>query len=193
MKKLLTIVAAVIALLLSPIGVTPAGAAIAMEWDKGVVPASPFELTNDRSCVLIGAGAGCFEPQGDYFYVTDRLADGHSAALFWRNYHPGDTLYRNGACFNTAGADTARICNKDMRENSKLQIRLCAADARLPDVPVLVLSGDLDANTPTVSGREAAAQFPHAEVVEVEGAGHTPAQSPEGARLTAEFLSRQTS
>jgi pimeloyl-ACP methyl ester carboxylesterase len=63
------------------------------------------------------------------------------------------------------------------------------AGAALPDVPVLVLTGDLDANTPTVSGREAAAQFPHAKVVEVEGAGHTPVQVPEGAALTAKFLS----
>lgn len=63
-----------------------------------------------------------------------------------------------------------------------------APGARLPDVPVLVLSGDLDANTPTASGRAAAAQFRHARVVEVTGAGHTPVQMPEGLRLALEFI-----
>jgi pimeloyl-ACP methyl ester carboxylesterase len=59
---------------------------------------------------------------------------------------------------------------------------------RLPDVPVLVLSGDLDANTPTASARAAAAQFRHARVIEVPGAGHTPVQMPEGLGLALEFL-----
>ena len=60
--------------------------------------------------------------------------------------------------------------------------------AQLPDVPVLVLSGDLDANTPTPAGRAAAAQFPHAKVIEVPDAGHTPAQTPAGAELTRDFI-----
>lgn len=58
----------------------------------------------------------------------------------------------------------------------------------LPDVPVLVLSGDLDANTPSPSGRQAAAQFPHATWVEVAGAGHTPTQSTEGLQLVLDFI-----
>jgi pimeloyl-ACP methyl ester carboxylesterase len=48
------------------------------------------------------------------------------------------------------------------------------AGARFPDVPVLVLSGELDANTPSAAGRLAAAQFPHATFVEIPNAGHTP-------------------
>jgi pimeloyl-ACP methyl ester carboxylesterase len=44
----------------------------------------------------------------------------------------------------------------------------------MPDVPVLVLSGDLDANTPTEAGRLAAAGFAHATVLEIPNAGHTP-------------------
>jgi pimeloyl-ACP methyl ester carboxylesterase len=42
------------------------------------------------------------------------------------------------------------------------------------DVPVLVLSGDLDANTPTEEGRQAAGQFRNARVIEVPNAGHVP-------------------
>ena len=42
------------------------------------------------------------------------------------------------------------------------------------DVPVLVLSGDLDANTPTEEGRQAARQFRDARVIEVPNVGHVP-------------------
>jgi pimeloyl-ACP methyl ester carboxylesterase len=44
----------------------------------------------------------------------------------------------------------------------------------IPDVPVLVQSGDLDTNTPIEQGRRAAAQFPHAIYGIVANAGHTP-------------------
>ena len=42
------------------------------------------------------------------------------------------------------------------------------------DVPVLVLSGDLDANAPSAAGRQAAAQFRRGTFVEIPNAGHTP-------------------
>jgi pimeloyl-ACP methyl ester carboxylesterase len=49
------------------------------------------------------------------------------------------------------------------------------AGSRFPDVPVLVLAGDLDANSPSLAGRDVAAQFAHATFVEIPNAGHTPA------------------
>ncbi|MFB9198424.1 alpha/beta fold hydrolase [Actinomadura verrucosospora] len=49
-----------------------------------------------------------------------------------------------------------------------------------PDVPVLVVSGDLDANTPTAVGRQAARQFRRAAVVEVPNVGHVAEQEPSG-------------
>jgi pimeloyl-ACP methyl ester carboxylesterase len=58
----------------------------------------------------------------------------------------------------------------------------------MPDVPVLVLSGDLDANTPIESGDAAAAQFPHATHKVIEGAGHTPASTPEGVDEIITFI-----
>jgi pimeloyl-ACP methyl ester carboxylesterase len=61
-------------------------------------------------------------------------------------------------------------------------------NAKLPDVPVLVLTGDLDANTATPAGRAAAAQFPHAKLIEVPNAGHTPVQTPAGAQLAMDFI-----
>lgn len=61
---------------------------------------------------------------------------------------------------------------------------------KLADVPALVLAGDLDANTSSASGREAAAQFPNAEFVEVKNVGHTPTATPDGAKLVMEFIAR---
>jgi pimeloyl-ACP methyl ester carboxylesterase len=63
-----------------------------------------------------------------------------------------------------------------------------AQGTELPDVPVLVLNGDLDANTTSESGREAAAQFPNAVFVEIAGAGHTPATTEEGLVTILTFI-----
>ncbi|WP_067824962.1 alpha/beta hydrolase [Actinomadura kijaniata] len=49
-----------------------------------------------------------------------------------------------------------------------------------PDVPVLVVSGDMDPNTPTEEGRLAARQFRHATVVEVPNVGHVAEKEPSG-------------
>jgi pimeloyl-ACP methyl ester carboxylesterase len=52
--------------------------------------------------------------------------------------------------------------------------------APFPDVPVLVMSGDMDTNTPTEEGRLAARRFKRAAVVEVPNVGHVPEQEPSG-------------
>jgi pimeloyl-ACP methyl ester carboxylesterase len=57
-----------------------------------------------------------------------------------------------------------------------------------PDVPVLVLSGDLDANTPSFAGRQAAAQFRRATFVEIPNQGHTPTGSPCATAVGARFI-----
>lgn len=53
-------------------------------------------------------------------------------------------------------------------------------NVRLPDVPVLVLSGDLDANTPDANGRKAAAQFRDSRFFSVRNTGHVPELEPSG-------------
>ena len=62
-----------------------------------------------------------------------------------------------------------------------------------PHVPVLATSGDLDPNVPTAEGRQAARQFPHAQVVEVPNAGHAPEQEATGCAMsiTTEFIRNQ--
>jgi pimeloyl-ACP methyl ester carboxylesterase len=59
---------------------------------------------------------------------------------------------------------------------------------QLPDVPVLVQSGDLDTNTPIEQGRQAAAQFPHATFAVIANAGHTPDTEPCGAAMAIDFI-----
>ncbi|CAM4008862.1 alpha/beta fold hydrolase [Nocardia ninae] len=50
----------------------------------------------------------------------------------------------------------------------------------LPNVPVLVLSGDLDAITPDANGRRVAAGFPQATFLSVPNTGHVPDLEPTG-------------
>ncbi|MFC4536491.1 alpha/beta fold hydrolase [Sphaerisporangium dianthi] len=60
---------------------------------------------------------------------------------------------------------------------------------RLPDVPVLVLSGDLDTGTPTEEALAAAAQYRRAQVIEVPSAGHVADNDP---RASACVVSLET-
>ena len=60
----------------------------------------------------------------------------------------------------------------------------------LPDVPVLVQSGDLDGNTPVEQGRVAAAQFPHATFAVVANVGHTPDTGACGRAMALDFIRR---
>jgi pimeloyl-ACP methyl ester carboxylesterase len=61
-----------------------------------------------------------------------------------------------------------------------------------PDVPVLVLSGDLDANTPSLAGRQAAAQFRRATFVEIPNEDHTPLGAPCADAVAARFIATLT-
>ena len=58
----------------------------------------------------------------------------------------------------------------------------------LPDVPVLVQSGDLDGVTPITQGRRAAAQFAHPIYGIVANAGHTPDLQPCGVAMAIRFV-----
>ncbi|GAA0242304.1 alpha/beta fold hydrolase [Cryptosporangium japonicum] len=113
------------------------------------------------------------ERTGDYEAALAELDDADFAPFSARAWSTRAD-YDTGACLNWPDDPTAR---------SPFE-----AGADLPDVPVLVLSGDLDANTPSESGRAAAAQFPRATFREIAGAGHTPASTPEGADAIVRFV-----
>ncbi|MEU1734976.1 alpha/beta hydrolase [Streptosporangium sp. NPDC020145] len=65
-----------------------------------------------------------------------------------------------------------------------------AGHGTAPRVPVLVLSGELDTNTPVSQGRLAAEQFPVSTFVEVPSSGHVPTWEETGcaARLATAFI-----
>ena len=66
-----------------------------------------------------------------------------------------------------------------------------APSARLPAVPVLLLSGERDLSTPLPWVREEAAMAPHGQLLEVPGAGHSVqlrARDPAVRRTVARFL-----
>ena len=66
-----------------------------------------------------------------------------------------------------------------------------APSARLPAVPVLLLSGERDLSTPLPWVREEAAMAPHGQLLEVPGAGHSVqlrARDPSVRRTVARFL-----
>ncbi|MFF3318866.1 alpha/beta fold hydrolase [Streptomyces sp. NPDC003035] len=66
-----------------------------------------------------------------------------------------------------------------------------AAPGRTLTMPVLLLAGDRDLSTPVRWAREAAAATPRAELVVLEGVGHsTQSRSDAGARAATEFLLR---
>jgi pimeloyl-ACP methyl ester carboxylesterase len=59
---------------------------------------------------------------------------------------------------------------------------------RIPDVPALVQSGDLDGVTPITQGRRAASQFAHPIYGIVANAGHTPDLEPCGVAMAIDFV-----
>ncbi|WP_218125827.1 alpha/beta fold hydrolase [Sinosporangium album] len=73
--------------------------------------------------------------------------------------------------------DLADACITWPREGTA---RPYVSTGHFPDVPVLVLSGDLDANTTEAAGRLAAAQFKRATFIVVPNMGHTPDADPGG-------------
>ncbi|WP_157544979.1 alpha/beta fold hydrolase [Microtetraspora fusca] len=124
----------------------------------------------------------------DYPVVWDRRsAVPARRASFQRALRRADGTF---GPFSTRGwtaavADSADACLRWPRETPRAP-RYGAA----PDLPVLVLSGDLDTNTTLDQGRRAAAQFPDATFVKVPNAGHVPTGEKSGcvARLAADFI-----
>jgi pimeloyl-ACP methyl ester carboxylesterase len=71
----------------------------------------------------------------------------------------------------TAGNDFMRMCRR-WPEASPAPYASPAAGS-LPDVPVLMLSGEVDLRTPNETARSAAADWPHAQLLVVPNTGHS--------------------
>ncbi|MFD0887966.1 alpha/beta hydrolase, partial [Streptosporangium algeriense] len=89
--------------------------------------------------------------------------------------------------FARAQADAGDYC---LRWPAKGTGRPYVSTGRFPDVPVLVLNGDLDGVTAEANGRKAAAQFPQGVFVPVPNVGHVAEFEPSGcvAGLVTAFL-----
>ncbi|MEU9941814.1 alpha/beta fold hydrolase [Streptomyces lavendulae] len=93
----------------------------------------------------------------------------------------------SGQGFNEGPTDGGDVCMSWPRGNTA---RPQPTDLELPGVPVLVLSGDLDANTPDANGRLAAAKFRGSAFFSVRNAGHVPELEPTGCvtGVTSRFI-----
>jgi pimeloyl-ACP methyl ester carboxylesterase len=78
----------------------------------------------------------------------------------------------SAAAWTTAGFEGGEACI-DWPADSSAAPPLAPATP-MPDVPVLVLSGELDANTPSSAGREVARQFERSTFAEIPNTGHVP-------------------
>ncbi|MCD9194702.1 alpha/beta fold hydrolase [Streptomyces albireticuli] len=101
-----------------------------------------------------------------------------SRSARWRQYdaalaavRPGEHGAFSAKGFTEGTTDAGDVCIGWPRENTPGPQPTKPA---LPDVPVLVLSGDLDANTPDASGKKAAAQFRDSRFLSVRNMGHVP-------------------
>src|SRR4051794_11331656 len=97
----------------------------------------------------------------------------------------------SGAAWTTAGFEGGQACigwPADPTAGPPLP-----PGTPMPDVPVLVLSGELDANTPSSAGREVARQFERSTFVEIPNAGHVPTdRSPCALELALKFIVANT-
>jgi pimeloyl-ACP methyl ester carboxylesterase len=142
--------------------------------------ADPAQLS-----IAIAAATSCHDYPRPYDLAAppaDRRAQYRSAlaALDRAQFRP-----LSPAAWLSTGIDAGPQCvdwPADPTAGSPLQGR------PLPDVPVLVQSGDLDSNTPVEQGRVAAAQFPHATFAVVANAGHTPDAGACGQAMALDFI-----
>ncbi|WP_190132342.1 alpha/beta fold hydrolase [Streptomyces mashuensis] len=103
----------------------------------------------------------------------------------WRTYRAALAGTRPGAfaAFSPGGylegpTDGGDVCIGWPRENTAPRPQ--PLHPRMPDVPVLVISGDLDANTPDAAGRQAAKQFRDSRFFSIPNVGHVPELSSTG-------------
>jgi pimeloyl-ACP methyl ester carboxylesterase len=98
---------------------------------------------------------------------------------FWP-FSPAGWTQQTGAM---EGRDTCIMWPNDPTAGPPL-----ARGTPLPNVPVLVVSADLDTNTPSLAGRQAASQFSRATFAEIPNVGHTPESSPCAVGLGVQFI-----
>ncbi|MBF6177151.1 alpha/beta fold hydrolase [Nocardia otitidiscaviarum] len=97
-----------------------------------------------------------------------------------QQYRRAVAAAEEAGAFSAAGFSAAQRDGGDICLGWPATTRIDHAAQPLPDVPVLVLSGDLDAITPDANGVRVAAKFPRATFVSVPNVGHVPDLVPGG-------------
>ncbi|CAM5275700.1 alpha/beta hydrolase [Streptomyces spiroverticillatus] len=155
----------------------------------GQLPAALNKFTRGdttplRTLIQEDGASGSLEDQAPYIgVVCNDYRQAWSAkapvAERWRQYRAalaGAGRGEHGAFsaqgFNEGPTDGGDVCIGWPRENTAPHPQ--PTHPKLPDVPVLVLSGDLDANTPDANGIKAAKQFRDSRFLSVRNTGHVP-------------------
>ncbi|WP_167475099.1 alpha/beta fold hydrolase [Nocardia arthritidis] len=165
----------------------------------GMLPAALHEAVRGNDGPLRDfAERGLAEPDDENIGLYIAVACNDYPTLWASNatVPQREQQYRQAVAGIDLGAFSAEGFDAGQRDGGDVCIRWPAVEhvradsAALPDAPVLVLAGDLDAITPVANSKRAAAQFPHATFISVPNLGHTPNEEPSGcvAGIVARFI-----
>ncbi|MFE1290847.1 hypothetical protein [Streptomyces sp. NPDC058751] len=129
-RRVLTVLGGVAASTLLTIGTASAATEIDTA-DAAGWPGGAFTPT----CASTDEVQGCFRPDGEWFSILDREADGHSAVIVWRLVN-NEEVVRNGSIWHTAGANPPvwRYQNKSFPEHYIVEFKVCIGEASNHDV-----------------------------------------------------------
>ena len=119
-RLLLSLIAALLGVVALPLLAAPAQAAT--EVNSAVAPSG--QRGSGPCTEAIGGAWGCYQANGDYWWVYDTRADGHSAVVEWDLPEFG----RQGQCWNRLGSGHAGVCNKNYPELYAGGFRVCVRD-----------------------------------------------------------------
>ncbi|AFE04466.1 hypothetical protein COCOR_02087 [Corallococcus coralloides DSM 2259] len=108
----------------------------------------PSEGNVSQSAVTYIYGNGVtvvYNSASDSFTVHDTLADGHSAVARIYNSNTGSTTY----CWNSNGAGTSAVCNRNYPNNPLLRISACTGEAGPGTIVACSSAVPVDAFAPT--------------------------------------------
>jgi hypothetical protein len=127
-RTLLTITLAIGAALWIPTTTAMAAGLPTPEINKAVAT-STNNVPAGLTCLHDARAEGCFDPDGDIFYVVDTDSDGASAVLHWQEKPNVQTNPdRDGECISSLGSGVVGECNKNLPENRQVSWYMTAED-----------------------------------------------------------------
>jgi hypothetical protein len=127
-RTLITLTLAIGAALWIPGTTAMASGLPTMEHDTAVV-VSTGNIPASATCIYTARATGCFEPDGDIFYLADTDKDGASAVLTWEERPYGQAVPdRDGTCTSSLGSGVVGKCNKNLPEGKYVTWQMSAVD-----------------------------------------------------------------